>query len=235
MTLLDPPVTPLAISLLGPFSLRVDGAPLPRLRSHRLESILALLTLRHDRPVDRTWLAGLLWPDSADSRGLATLRRYLTELRQVLGPEAQRLHSPTASSLRFDLEGATVDLIAFEAAIAWGLLPNTGAPSEAPGAPWGRKRSRPRGRRAGRCRWTRQLRPRLARPRRADGCPATSCSDIAGGDDVLDAGPLRRLHIWQRPVRRAGRAAAVRATPSSRLAPCRGHSSEQTPHRSRVA
>jgi predicted ATPase/DNA-binding SARP family transcriptional activator len=114
MTVLDPPATPLAISLLGPFSVRVNGAPLPRLRSHRLESILALLTLRHDRPVDRTWLAALLWPDSSESRGRATLRRYLTELRQILGPEAQRLHSPTSSTLVFDLAGATVDLIAFE-------------------------------------------------------------------------------------------------------------------------
>jgi predicted ATPase/DNA-binding SARP family transcriptional activator len=120
MTVLDPRATPLAISLLGPFSFLVNGAPLPRLRSHRLESILALLTLRHERPVDRTWLAGLLWPDSSESRGLATLRRYLTELRQALGPEARRLHSPSSSSLAFDLQDATVDLIAFEACVRRG-------------------------------------------------------------------------------------------------------------------
>jgi predicted ATPase/class 3 adenylate cyclase len=120
VALLEPAPPPLAISLLGPFSLEVSGVPLPRLRSRKQEAILALLALRHDRPVERAWLAGLLWPDSAPSQGLATLRRYLTTLRQLLGPEASRLRSPTASSLMLDLAGTRVDLIAFERAMARG-------------------------------------------------------------------------------------------------------------------
>src|SRR5205823_10629411 len=69
----------------------VNGERLLRLRSHKQEAILALLTLRHDRPVERAWLAGLLWPDSPTSIGLATLRRYLTrsEERRV-GKECRR-------------------------------------------------------------------------------------------------------------------------------------------------
>jgi predicted ATPase/DNA-binding SARP family transcriptional activator len=120
MTVLGSPATPLAISLLGPFSARVNGVPLPRLHSHKEEAILALLILRHGRPVERTWLAGLLWSDTAESQGLATLRRYLAYLRRALGSEVSRLQSPTSSSLMLDLTGATVDLITFDTALARG-------------------------------------------------------------------------------------------------------------------
>src|SRR5947209_19794113 len=120
MTVPDPGSAPLAIALLGPFAVRVNGEPLSRLRWRKGEAILALLTLRHDRPVERAWLAGLLWPEAADSQGLATLRRYLTGLRRALGPEAPRLGAPTSATLSLDLAGAAVDVIDFDAAIAQG-------------------------------------------------------------------------------------------------------------------
>jgi predicted ATPase/DNA-binding SARP family transcriptional activator len=108
----------LAISLFGPFTVLVNGAPLPRLHSRKQEALIALLALRHNRPVERAWLAGMLWPDASASQGLATLRRYLTDLRRVLGPEARRLCSPTVSSLALDLTGAVVDLLLFDWAVA---------------------------------------------------------------------------------------------------------------------
>ena len=123
MTQPEPPPASLQIHLFGPFEVRLNGAPLPRLRARKHAAILALLTLRHGRPVDRAWLAGLLWPENAESQGLATLRRYLTDLRRALGPEAPRMHSPTASSLALDLEGAAVDVLAFDAAAARGITP----------------------------------------------------------------------------------------------------------------
>ena len=43
----DAPAANLSIRLFGPFSVQVNGAPLPRLRWRREEAILALLTLRH--------------------------------------------------------------------------------------------------------------------------------------------------------------------------------------------
>src|SRR5262245_4362997 len=98
MTVPDPTLAALAISLFGPFAVQANGAPLPRLRWRRAEAILALLVLRHPRPVERTWLAGLLWPTCVEGQGLATLRRYLTDLRRALGPQACRLHAPTPSS-----------------------------------------------------------------------------------------------------------------------------------------
>jgi predicted ATPase/DNA-binding SARP family transcriptional activator len=120
----DPP-PPLAISLFGPFQVCRNGLALPRLRAHKGDALLALLTLRSAasggaREIDRAWLAGTLWPDSSTSQGLSALRRYLTDLRRALGPEAARLGSPTSHSLTLDLTGAAVDLLAFDAAVARG-------------------------------------------------------------------------------------------------------------------
>src|SRR5205823_11330936 len=95
MTVPDPTERPLTLRLFGPLEVRVNGAPLPRLRSRKGLSLLALLALRHGAPVERTLLAGLLWLDRPTSQALETLRRDLTDLRQALGPEADRLRSPT--------------------------------------------------------------------------------------------------------------------------------------------
>ena len=48
----------LQLHLFGPFEVRLNGAPLPRLRSRKHAAILALLTLRHGRPVDRARSGG---------------------------------------------------------------------------------------------------------------------------------------------------------------------------------
>jgi predicted ATPase/class 3 adenylate cyclase len=116
----DQRTTSLQLSLFGPFTVQVNGGPLPRLRSRKGQALLALLTLWHDREVEREWLAGLLWPDCPTSQALATLRRDLTDLRRALGPEAGSLRSPNPRTLCLDLEGAAVDVAAFDAAIARG-------------------------------------------------------------------------------------------------------------------
>jgi DNA-binding SARP family transcriptional activator len=77
-----------------------------------------LLILRHPREVEREWLASTLWPDSAQSQALYNLRQSLSNLRQALGTQAYRLLSPTPHGLRLDLTDASVDLLAFDAAIA---------------------------------------------------------------------------------------------------------------------
>jgi DNA-binding SARP family transcriptional activator len=100
MAVPDSAASPLVICLFGPFDVRVNGLPLPRLRSRSGLSLLALLVLRHDAAVERAWLAGLLWPERTTSQGLATLRRDLTDLRRALGAAAGRLGSPTQHSLR---------------------------------------------------------------------------------------------------------------------------------------
>src|SRR5262249_56679069 len=108
---------PLTLQLFGRFEVRVNGQPLPRLGFRKSESVLALLALRHGREVDRNWLAGLLWPESPTSQAL---RNCLTDLRRALGAQASRLHSPTPHTLCLELTHATVDVVAFDAAIERG-------------------------------------------------------------------------------------------------------------------
>jgi DNA-binding SARP family transcriptional activator len=98
--------SPLTLSLFGPFEVRLHGQPLPRLRSRKGHQLLALLTLRAGREVERSWLAGTLWPDSSASQGLANLRMSLKDLRRALGEAAECLRSPTPRTVSLELVGA---------------------------------------------------------------------------------------------------------------------------------
>ena len=106
------------LRLLGSFLLEVDGTPAPRLRSRAGESLLTLLVLRAGRPVERLWLAGMLWPESSHEQGLYNLRRNLTDLRAALGSEAERLQSRSKLTLSLNLQGTECDVLAFDTARA---------------------------------------------------------------------------------------------------------------------
>jgi predicted ATPase/DNA-binding SARP family transcriptional activator len=106
--------------LFGPLDIRVDGRPLPRLRSYRGRHLLALLALRAGREVEREWLAGVLWPDSVFDQAFYNLRRCLSELRHVLDSHARCLVSPTPHTLRLDIDRVNVDVAEFDAALARG-------------------------------------------------------------------------------------------------------------------
>ena len=82
--------TPFRVWLFGTFEAQVHGRPLARLRTRRGQWVLALLVLRHGREVERSWLAGTVWPDSAEGDALQSLRQTLADLRQALGEEAAR-------------------------------------------------------------------------------------------------------------------------------------------------
>jgi len=116
----EPPSPGLIVTLFGPIEVWVQGNRLPPLRSRKALSLLALLTLRHGRPVEREWLAGTLWPDSDQSQCFANLRFTLSILRSALGPEAERLQAPNRRTLLLDYTGARVDLLDFDTAIARG-------------------------------------------------------------------------------------------------------------------
>lgn len=112
--------SPLTINLFGPFSVQLNGQPLPHVRSRKGHWLLALLILRHPAPVERSWVAGTLWDWDENKDPMGNLRMSLKELRRALGPERARLLSPTSHTLALDLEGAHVDVLAFDAAIARG-------------------------------------------------------------------------------------------------------------------
>src|SRR5437016_12718035 len=123
MTLPETATASLVITLFGPMQVLVNGQPLPHLRSRKGQWLLALLTLRHDRPVEREWLAGTLWPDVDQSQAFANMRPALSELRSALGDQAERLQAPTRHTVRLDLAGAEVDVLNFDAEIVSDQLP----------------------------------------------------------------------------------------------------------------
>jgi predicted ATPase/DNA-binding SARP family transcriptional activator len=107
----------LTLTLFGPMQALVQGQPLPHLRSRKTLWLLALLTLRHDRPVEREWLAGTLWPDVDQSQAFANLRPIVSELRRALGSQGARLQSPDRHTLLLELAGAEADVLTFDAAM----------------------------------------------------------------------------------------------------------------------
>src|SRR5262249_8485254 len=93
----------LSLTLFGPMQVWGHGIPLPALRSRKPLWLLALLSLRPNRPVQREWLAGTMWPDSDQSQAFANLRPILSELRRTMGTEGIRLQSPDRHTVMLDL------------------------------------------------------------------------------------------------------------------------------------
>jgi DNA-binding SARP family transcriptional activator len=102
------------ISLLGPMQVLLNGRQMRPPRSRKALWLLALLTLRPYRPVEREWLAETLWPDMNQSQAFSNLRRILSELRTSLENESRRLQSPNRHTLFLDLADADVDVVAFD-------------------------------------------------------------------------------------------------------------------------
>jgi DNA-binding SARP family transcriptional activator len=113
-----------SLSLLGGFELRLAGRPI--LAPLSVERLLAFVCLQN-RPVNRAFVAGTLWPDTVDERAAGNLRSALWRLRRLCsglletsathvrpGAAAVDAHELTASIWRvLDLsqEPATADLL----------------------------------------------------------------------------------------------------------------------------
>src|SRR3954453_17065313 len=96
------------VSLLGTFSVEVDGVERARDRLDRSGRVLAWLAL-HPGMHDRGTVAARLWPDVLDESARASLRSGLWELRRLLGDRAGVL---VATRDQVGLSGAVeVDVI----------------------------------------------------------------------------------------------------------------------------
>src|SRR5690242_6698452 len=91
----NPQSVDFVLRLFGPLEALVQGVSMPAPRTRKGLWLLALLALRYGAPAERSWLASLLWPDSEDALALYNLRRSLSDLRDALGAEADRILSPT--------------------------------------------------------------------------------------------------------------------------------------------
>ncbi len=107
---------PLQITLFGPIQVRVEGQFFPKLRSRKALWLLALLALREGAPTTRERLAFALWPDSETGSALANLRVVVSELRQALDNQGERLIVPNRSQLALDIRDVTIDALEFDQA-----------------------------------------------------------------------------------------------------------------------
>ncbi|MFQ5593204.1 MAG: BTAD domain-containing putative transcriptional regulator [Anaerolineae bacterium] len=75
----------LAIRLLGPLQVTLDGNPVTAFESDKVRALLAYLVVESNRPHRREALAGLLWPEWSERAARANLRRALANLRKTIG------------------------------------------------------------------------------------------------------------------------------------------------------
>lgn len=113
----------LAISLMGPFEVALDGQPVSWFQSDKVRALLAYLAVEAATPHARHALAGLLWPDVPDSCALHSLSQALCNLRNVL--HDQTAPAPcllvTPHTIQFDRHGDHwVDVAEFGRLVDWG-------------------------------------------------------------------------------------------------------------------
>jgi DNA-binding SARP family transcriptional activator len=108
----------LALSLLGPFEVTLDGAPAV-FATDRARALLAYLAVEADRPHRREVLADLLWPDRPESMARQNLSQSLLRLRRAI--DDYHAHPPflniTSKVIQFHASSADLDVAHFEASI----------------------------------------------------------------------------------------------------------------------
>lgn len=75
----------LAIALLGPYRVTLDGLPVTTLATDKIRVLLAFLAVESDRAQRRESLASLLWPGDSSMAARTSLRQGLYRLRCALG------------------------------------------------------------------------------------------------------------------------------------------------------
>ena len=110
----------LQLTLLGGFSARPDAGPPPKFPTRKAEAVLAILAAKPGLPHTRERLAALLWPNSGDEQARGSLRQTLAQLRKAIGGHGVTGIVTAGDGVYLDPAGITVDVAAFEAAVAAG-------------------------------------------------------------------------------------------------------------------
>ncbi len=111
-------MAPVAVTLLGGFEIRADGAARD-LPGQKDRALLAVLALTPGAAHTRDRLAGLLWSDRADPHARDSLKHALSRLRAALGCDGDPLVADR-QSVRLDPAAMSVDVAAFERLLAEG-------------------------------------------------------------------------------------------------------------------
>jgi DNA-binding SARP family transcriptional activator len=77
----------LAVRLLGPLQVTLDGEPVTGLESDKVRALLAYLAVEREKPHRREKLAGLLWPGLPEQSARTNLRVALSNLRHCIGDQ----------------------------------------------------------------------------------------------------------------------------------------------------
>ncbi len=101
------------LQLLGDYRLFVNGQEWVVWRSRNMRWLLGLLALHRGVPVDRSWLAGTLWPESTEQQALANLRLNLSHLRYALGDHRTVLGQTGNRYLSLDVTACRCDVVQF--------------------------------------------------------------------------------------------------------------------------
>lgn len=97
-------MTRLALALLGPMQVMVNGQPILTFPYEKVRSLFAYLAIESSYPHHRDHLAALLWSDQYESKARSNLRKALFTLRHLLGDST--LDSPlfltTRNTIQFN-------------------------------------------------------------------------------------------------------------------------------------
>ncbi len=81
----------LELYFLNGFRVILNGQPLNRFYSAKVQALLALLVVDANRSFSRAFLAGLFWPESEERLALQNLRQALSQLRQTIADDDREI------------------------------------------------------------------------------------------------------------------------------------------------
>lgn len=114
-------MTRLSVSLLGGFSVALDGKPITSFESNKVRALLAYLVTEADRAHSRDKLAALLWPDMSDQSARSNLRYALSNLRKAVGDvyASQPIFCVSKQTVQLNLDGnLEADVLTFSRQLA---------------------------------------------------------------------------------------------------------------------
>ena len=106
----------IAVNLLGPFEVCLDGEPVTTFESDKVRALLAYLASEPGQAHRREMLAGLLWPERPDRAARTNLRHVLANLRKAI--KDQQADPPslliTRQTIQFNFENRSkIDILTF--------------------------------------------------------------------------------------------------------------------------
>lgn len=111
----------LTLHVLGGFAASIDDTPVEKFYSEKIRALLIYLAVEAQTSHRRTALAGLLWPDSSESKARQSLRQALRQLRKAIRDDEADppFLTVTADSVQLNPQANyVIDLAAIDHALA---------------------------------------------------------------------------------------------------------------------